>query len=41
MIRGPVLPNARERLWALVASRLAVVEQGLELVESGLDCSHG
>ena len=41
MIRGPVLPNARERLWALVASRLGVVEHGLELIESALDCSHG
>lgn len=41
MIRGPVLPNARERLWALVASRLGIVEHGLQLVESSLDCSHG
>ncbi len=41
MIRGPVLPNARERLWALVASRLGTVEHGLELIESALDCSHG
>ena len=39
MIRGPVLPQGRERLWALVAQRLAVIETGLELVSETLDCS--
>ncbi|MFM1872525.1 MAG: hypothetical protein RL398_1947 [Planctomycetota bacterium] len=41
MIRGPVLPQAREKLWALVSPRLEVVEPGLRLVSAGFDCSEG
>ncbi len=41
MIRGPVLPQVRERLWAIVAPRLQVVEQGLELIDTAFDCSNG
>jgi hypothetical protein len=41
MIRGPVLPQSREALWALVVGRLDVVERGLTLVGEGFDCSDG
>lgn len=41
MIRGPVLPQAREALWALVAGRLENIERGLLLVAEGVDCSGG
>lgn len=41
MIRGPVLPQLREGLWAVVSSRISQVEHGLELVMEGLDCSGG
>lgn len=41
MIRGPVLPQSRDRLWAIVARRLEVIESGLALVLEGLDCSEG
>ncbi len=41
MIRGPVLPQARERLWSVVAPRLDLVEPGLVLVAEGFDCSDG
>lgn len=41
MIRGPVLPQSRESLWTLLASRLDCLESGLELVHEGLDCSDG
>lgn len=41
MIRGPVLPQLRERLWGLVSPRLDSIESGLELVHRSLDCSDG
>ena len=41
MIRGPVLPQMREGLWALVAGRLEAIETGLLLVLEDLDCSGG
>ena len=41
MIRGPVLPQIRDSLWGLVASRLEQVESGLTLVLESLDCSDG
>lgn len=41
MIRGPVLPQAREALWPLVAGRLGQIERGLSLVLEGFDCSGG
>lgn len=41
MIRGPVLPQSREALWALVAGRLEAIERGLTLVAEGFDCSAG
>lgn len=41
MIRGPVLPQQREGLWALVAQQLGVIERGLTLVLQGVDCSSG
>jgi len=41
MIRGPVLPEARSALWALVAPRLDVVERGLTLCCEAVDCSEG
>lgn len=41
MIRGPVLPQAREALWALVAGRLGQIERGLSLVLEGFDCAGG
>lgn len=41
MIRGPILPQMRERLWSLVAPRLEVVECGLTLVHETFDCSEG
>lgn len=41
MIRGPVLPQSRDRLWAIVSRRLELVESGLSLVAEGLDCSDG
>lgn len=41
MIRGPILPQARERLWSIVQQRLDAVESGLELVLESLDCSAG
>lgn len=41
MIRGPVLPQIRERLWAIVAPRLEVVERGLEPIDEAFDCSGG
>ena len=41
MIRGPVLPQAREKLWALVSPRLDIVEPGLQLVAGAFDCSDG
>ncbi|MCB9879874.1 MAG: hypothetical protein H6835_19965 [Planctomycetes bacterium] len=36
-----MLPQVRERLWALVSTRLDRVESGLRLVLEGLDCSDG
>lgn len=39
MIRGPVLPQSRESLWALVSNRLDVIERGLSLVGENFDCS--
>jgi hypothetical protein len=41
MIRGPVLPQARARLWELVQSRFSIIEHGLELVHEALDCAEG
>lgn len=41
MIRGPVLPQVRERLWAVVAPRLEVIERGLERIDETFDCSNG
>lgn len=41
MMRAAVLPQSRERLWGVVASRLDVIESGLELVLEGFDCSRG
>jgi hypothetical protein len=41
MIRGPVLPQMREGLWALVAGHLDAIETGLSLVLEDLDCSGG
>lgn len=41
MIRGPVLPQAREALWALLAERLDVLERGLVLVAENVDCTDG
>lgn len=41
MIRGPVLPQAREALWPLVAGRLGQIERGLTLVMEAFDCSGG
>lgn len=41
MIRGPVLPQSRDALWALVSGRLDVVERGLSLVFEGFDCADG
>lgn len=41
MIRGPVLPQMREGLWALVARHLDSIETGLQLVLADLDCSGG
>ena len=41
MIRGPVLPQMREGLWALVARHLDSIETGLQLVLSDLDCTGG
>lgn len=41
MIRGPILPQAREALWSLVSVRLDQVERGLTLVMEAFDCSGG
>ena len=41
MIRGPVLPQAREGLWSLVSVRLDQIERGLTLVMEAFDCSGG
>ncbi|MFK7739994.1 MAG: hypothetical protein AB8H80_06685 [Planctomycetota bacterium] len=41
MIRGPILPHLRERLWALVSRRLDSIESGLRLVLESLDCGGG
>ena len=41
MTRGPVLPQSREALWALVVGRLEAIERGLVLVAEGFDCSAG
>ena len=41
MIRGPVLPQGRDALWSLVATRLDLVERGLTLVAENFDCSGG
>ena len=41
MIRGPVLPQLRESLWALVANHLDSIESGLVLAMKDLDCSDG
>lgn len=41
MMRAPVLPQTRERLWPVIATRLDAIESGLELVLEGLDCSAG
>lgn len=41
MIRGPVLPQSRDALWALVAGRLDAVQRGLTLVSEGFDCANG
>lgn len=35
------MPQVRERLWAIVAPRLQVVEHGLELIDETFDCSNG
>jgi hypothetical protein len=41
MMRGPVLPHARDALWGLLAGRLDTIERGLTLVAESLDCSGG
>lgn len=41
MIRGPILPQTRDTLWSLMATRLDAIETGLTLVLEGLDCSDG
>jgi hypothetical protein len=41
MIRGPVLPQAREGLWSLVSVRLDQIERGLTLAMEAFDCSGG
>ena len=41
MIRGPVLPQMRDGLWALVSGRLDQIERGLVLVMEGFDCCGG
>ena len=41
MIRGPVLPQAREGLWSLVSVRLDQIERGLTLVMESFDCTGG
>src|SRR5687768_16439437 len=41
MIRGPVLPQSRDSLWALVANHLDSIESGLVLAMKDLDCSDG
>tara|TARA_R110002072_G_scaffold25443_6_gene85119 strand:+ start:63242 stop:64372 length:1131 start_codon:yes stop_codon:yes gene_type:complete len=41
MIRGPILPQLRDSLWALVSSRLDRIETGLTLILESLDCSEG
>lgn len=41
MIRGPVLPQQRDGLWALIAGRLEAIERGLTLVLEAVDCSGG
>lgn len=38
MIRGPILPQVREGLWPLVASRLDAIEAGLHLLHEHIDC---
>lgn len=41
MMRGPVLPQSRDALWALVSGRLDVIERGLTVVFEGFDCADG
>lgn len=41
MIRGPILPQLREGLWPLVASRLDAFEAGLVLVHEHVDFGAG
>lgn len=41
MIRGPILPQLRQSLWALVSPRLDRIESGLRVVLESLDCSDG
>ncbi len=41
MIRGPVLPQHPNTLWALVSTRLGSIETGLTLVLESFDCSDG
>ncbi|MCA8950577.1 MAG: hypothetical protein KDE27_13820 [Planctomycetes bacterium] len=41
MMRAPILPQGRERLWSVIAGRLDAIEAGLQLVLAGLDCSGG
>lgn len=41
MIHGPVLPQSRDALWALMAGRLDAIQRGLCLVSEGFDCANG
>lgn len=41
MMRGSVLPQSRDALWALVSGRLDVIERGMSLVYEGFDCADG
>lgn len=41
MMRGPVLPQSRDALWALVSGRLEAIERGMALVFEGFDCADG
>ncbi len=41
MIRGPVLPQARDALWGLVAGRLDAIERGMTIVTEGFECAGG
>jgi len=41
MMRGPVLPQSRDALWALVSERLEAIERGMALVFEDFDCADG